>query len=63
MDRKFGKYIFGGLVIGEALGLLWGTAIGNLAVGIALGTLGGVFAGWFAGAIALRKATEEKREE
>ncbi len=55
MDRKGGSYIAAGLVIGSALGLMWGPTIGNAALGIGVGALAGLFIGWFAAA-AMRKS-------
>ncbi len=55
MDRKIGGYIAAGLVSGSALGLMWGSMIGNAALGIAIGALAGLFIGWFAAA-ATRKS-------
>ena len=59
MDKKFGIYIFAGLLIGGIFGVFLGTAVGSPAV-IAVGALGGLFVGWFAAAAASSQ-TENKR--
>jgi uncharacterized protein YcfJ len=60
MERKFGYYIFEGLLIGGLLGMGLGSANGNTILGIALGALGGVFIGWFVAAAALENRVEKK---
>jgi ABC-type uncharacterized transport system permease subunit len=54
MDKTFGYYIFGGLLIGALLGSGW-TANGNPILGIGIGALVGAAIGWFAAAAALEK--------
>jgi hypothetical protein len=60
MERKFGYYIFVGLLIGGVFGMGLGAANGNTILGIALGALGGVFIGWFAAAAALENRIGKK---
>ena len=56
MERRFGIYIFLGLVIGAVFGMEVGAASGNTIFGIGLGALFGVFIGWFvAAALEIRK--------
>ena len=45
MDKKFGYYVFGGLLIGALFGSIWVAGSGLLAIGI--GALAGAFIGWF----------------
>jgi len=47
MDKKFGYYIFGGLLIGALLGWMW-SASNNPFVGMGIGALIGIAIGWFA---------------
>ncbi len=59
MDKKFGYYIFGGLLIGALFGLLW-SGNGNPILGIGIGALAGTAIGWFAAAAVLEKEKEKK---
>ena len=59
MDKKFGYYIFGGLLIGALFGLLWSTN-GNLILGIGTGALVGTAIGWFAAAAMLENEKKKK---
>lgn len=59
MDKKFGAYIFGGMLIGALFGMLW-AGNGNPVFGIAIGALAGVAIGWFAAAYAVEKKKEKK---
>lgn len=52
MNKKFGVFVFLGLLIGVTFGGLLGFANGNPLAGLGLGALVGVFLGWFAAAIA-----------
>ena len=54
MDKKFGYYIFGGLLIGALFGLGW-SANSNPLVGMGIGALVGMAIGWFAAAAVLEK--------
>lgn len=53
-ERKFGMYIFGGALIGAALGSLW-SAGNNPLVGLGIGALIGMAIGWFAAAAMLQQ--------
>lgn len=55
--RKFGYYVFGGMLIGALLGL---SLAGIL--GLASGAFAGMFIGWFAGAYFLQIGTEKRDE-
>jgi len=59
MDKKFGYYVFGGLLIGAVFGSLW-AANGNTLLGMALGALAGVAIGWFMAAAVLEKNNGKK---
>jgi hypothetical protein len=54
MDRVFGYFIFGGLLIGALFGLIW-TGGSNPLMGIAIGATIGAAIGWFAGAALLEQ--------
>jgi membrane protease YdiL (CAAX protease family) len=58
MDKKFGYYIFGGLLIGTTFGMFW-VKNGNLVLSIAIGALIGTAIGWFAAAYAQEKGKNE----
>ena len=62
MDKKFGYYVFGGLLIGAVLGSLW-SANGNILLGTGLGALAGVALGWFIAAAALERQTGKKEDK
>jgi uncharacterized membrane protein len=55
MERKFGIYVFSGLLIGAVLGTLWGAAGENTVAGMVIGALVGVAIGWFVAAAVLEK--------
>jgi hypothetical protein len=59
MDKKFGYYVCGGLLIGAFLGWGW-SANGNSLMGIGIGALVGVALGWFIAAAILEKSNKEK---
>jgi ABC-type uncharacterized transport system permease subunit len=59
MDKKFGYYIFGGLVLGALVGTLWG-GNGNPILSLATGALIGTAIGWFAAAYMMEKEKEKK---
>jgi len=59
MDKKFGYYIFGGLVIGAFFGLIW-AGNGNSLLGLGIGAFAGAAIGWFAAAAAMEKEKEKK---
>ena len=59
MDKEFGYYVFGGLLIGAVFGSLW-AANGNIVLGMALGALAGLAIGWFIAAAALEKNNGKK---
>ena len=61
MDKKFGYYVFGGLLIGAAFGALW-SAHGNILLGSGIGALVGVALGWFIGAAALERQNGKKKD-
>lgn len=54
MDKRFGYYVFGGLLVGALLGWAW-SANGSGLLGIGIGALVGVFTGWFIAAAAVEK--------
>jgi hypothetical protein len=59
MDKKYGYYIFGGMLIGALLGLMW-SAGGNPLVGLALGAVVGTSIGWFAAAYVMEQDKKKK---
>lgn len=46
MDKKFGYYVFGGMLIGALLGLGW-SSVANPLVAVGMGALVGTAIGWF----------------
>jgi hypothetical protein len=62
MDKEFGYYVFGGLIIGAILGALW-SANGNTLLGAGVGALAGVAIGWFIGAAVLQEQTGKKEDK
>jgi hypothetical protein len=62
MDKKFGYFIFGGLLIGALFGLLW-SVNGNLILGIGTGALVGTAIGWFAAAYVMESEKGKSKEK
>jgi len=60
MDKKFGYYIFGGMLIGALFGLFW-IGHGSPLFSIAIGALIGTAIGWFAAAFIMEKEKEKKQ--
>lgn len=60
MDKKFGYYLFGGMLLGALLGMMW-AARGNLLLGLGFGALAGTFLGWFAAAAAMQIEKDKKK--
>ena len=54
MDKVFGYFTFGGMVIGALFGLTW-TGGSDPIIGIAIGAMLGTAIGWFAGAAFLEQ--------
>jgi ABC-type uncharacterized transport system permease subunit len=59
MDKKFGYYVFGGLVLGAILGWLW-SASNNPLIGMGIGAVIGMAIGWFAAAADIEKNNKVK---
>jgi ABC-type uncharacterized transport system permease subunit len=59
MDKTFGYYIFGGLLIGAMFGLIW-AAGNNPLMGIGIGAMAGAAIGWFIAAAVLEQRNKEK---
>ena len=55
MERKFGIYVFGGLLVGAVLGGLWGAAGEHTVAAMVIGALAGLAVGWFIAAATLEK--------
>ena len=60
MDKKFALYIVIGMAIGALFGTSFGPAIENELLAVAFGALSGVFIGWF---IALAVQESKKRSK
>jgi ABC-type uncharacterized transport system permease subunit len=58
-ERRFGYYVFGGLVLGAILGRLW-SASSNPIVGMVIGAAIGMAIGWFAAAADIEKSNKDK---
>jgi hypothetical protein len=63
MERKFGIYVFLGLVIGAIFGTAMGASSENHILWIGGGALAGVFIGWFIAAAVLEKEKEKGKKE
>jgi uncharacterized protein YcfJ len=63
MEKKYGAYVFPGLLIGAIFGTGLGAANGNAILGSAGGALVGVFIGWFIAAAAIEKEKMEKKND
>ena len=59
MDKTFGYYIFGGMLIGALFGSIW-AARSNPLVGLGIGAMVGVAIGWFAAAAVLEQRKKGK---
>ena len=59
MDKKFGYYIFGGLLLGGFFGLIW-SAGDNPLTGMGIGAGIGMAIGWFAAAADIEKNNKDK---
>ena len=60
--RKFGYYVFGGMLIGAMLGFAW-SVNGNILVGLVIGALAGTAIGWFAASAALENEKQKKENK
>ena len=60
MDKKYGYYLFGGMLLGGILGMMW-AAGGNTFLGLGFGALAGTFLGWFAAAAAMQIEKDKKK--
>ena len=60
MDKRFGYFVFGGLLVGSFLGWMW-TASGNAIFGLGIGALVGTAIGWFAGAAIMEREKKERK--
>jgi ABC-type uncharacterized transport system permease subunit len=59
MEKTFGYFIFGGMLIGAMFGLI-GAGGDNSLMGIGTGALAGAFLGWFIAAAVLEQRKKEK---
>jgi ABC-type uncharacterized transport system permease subunit len=62
MNKVFGYYIFGGLLIGALFGRMW-AASSTPMIGIGIGALAGAFVGWFIAAAVLEQNKKTKKTE
>jgi hypothetical protein len=60
MKRKFGMFVFLGLLIGAAFGSFLGAASQNPLLGMGLWAFFGAAIGWFIGAAILEKEKESR---
>ena len=63
MKRKFGIFIFVGMLIGAAFGVFFGAGSANSIPGIGGGALVGAALGWFIAAAVTEKEKENKKGE
>ncbi len=59
MDRRFGYFVLLGVAIGALFGTGIGAANGNALIGLGEGAVAGVFLGWFVAAIVMRPENPE----
>ena len=59
MEKTFGYFVFGGLLIGAMFGLIW-TGGRNPVMGSGIGALAGAFLGWFIAAAVLEQRKKQK---
>jgi ABC-type uncharacterized transport system permease subunit len=59
MEKTFGYFVFGGLLVGAMFGLIWAGGRTPL-LGLGIGALVGVAIGWFAAAAYLEQKKKEK---
>jgi hypothetical protein len=59
MEKTFGYFIFGGLLVGSMFGLI-GAGDGNPLMGIGIGATAGAFIGWFVAAAVFEQKKKEK---
>ncbi|HEX5942127.1 MAG TPA: hypothetical protein VFY66_07605 [Anaerolineales bacterium] len=59
MEKTFGYFIFGGLLIGAMFGLIWAGGR-NPVMGIGIGAMIGAALGWFIAAAVLEQRKKEK---
>lgn len=59
MEKTFGYFIFGGLLIGAMFGSIWAGG-GNSVMGIGIGALVGAALGWFMAAAVIEQRKKEK---
>ena len=59
MDKTFGYFIFGGMLIGAMFGLI-AAGGNNSLMGIGVGATAGAFIGWFIAAAVLEQKKKEK---
>ena len=59
MEKTFGYFIFGGLIIGAMFGLIWAGGR-NPVMGIGIGAMVGAALGWFIAAAVLEQRKKEK---
>ncbi len=62
MDKRFGYFVFGGMLIGAFFGLMW-AAGGNTILGIGIGALAGVAIGWFGAAAVMEKEKQNRQDK
>jgi hypothetical protein len=60
MGKKFGYFVFGGLLIGALFGFIW-VGGGNALVSIGIGALIGTAIGWFFAAYVLENEKKAKK--
>jgi hypothetical protein len=59
MDKSFGYFVFGGLLLGALFGWLWAASTNPL-TGMGIGAVVGMAIGWFAGAAAIEQKKKQK---
>jgi F0F1-type ATP synthase assembly protein I len=62
MRKRIGYFILIGLAIGAVFGVFLGSAIGSNTWGIILGALAGLFLGWYIGAAVIARRIESMDE-
>jgi ABC-type uncharacterized transport system permease subunit len=63
MKRKFGIYVFAGLLIGAIFGIFFGAGSENPILGISISAFAGAAIGWFTAAAVMENENKKNKSE